>query len=264
MASLTVVIITFNEGEHILRCIESSRRVANEIVVVDSYSTDSTKDICLSMGITFIEHKFTGFGNQKNTAVNAASSDFVLNLDADEYLSDELVDKILAQKAAGFPYDAYTMNRLNRYCGQWIRHGCWYPDRKLRLYNRNKGKWSDKVVHEHVHMRAGTSQFHLAADLLHLAYDSLEQHLSKNEKYSTLSAGEMFQQGRQTNRYLQAVKTAWSFFNCYFIRLGFLDGRNGYIIAKNVAVLTYWKNEKLLKLRRQAKMPGSQAINRNR
>jgi glycosyltransferase involved in cell wall biosynthesis len=259
MTPLSAVIITFNEEEHILGCILSARFVADEIVVVDSFSSDNTKRICLQHGVRFIEHAFSGYGDQKNFAVGQAMFDHVLNLDADELLSEALIASILEEKVKNFRFDAYTMNRLNRYRGQWIRHGAWYPDKKLRLYNRQKGGWSDKLVHENVEMKTGTSKFHLKGDLKHFAYDSIEQHISKNEKYSSLSAKALFESGKKTNQLKLLLSPFWAFIQSFIIRLGFLDGNNGFIIAKNVASLTYLKNAKLLSLQRSCSSGGARS-----
>ena len=252
MTSLTAVIITFNEEENILRCIKSAWRVADEVVVVDSFSTDNTKRICMEQNVKFIEHSFTGYGEQKNFAVAQASFNHVLNLDADEFLSEKLIAFILKEKQIDFQYDAYTMNRLNRYRGQWIRHGSWYPDRKLRLYDRQKGRWSDKLVHEDVEMQPCTSKFHLRGDLKHFAYDSVEQHEAKNEKYSSLSARFLFDTGRKARVINLLFNPLWAFLQSFIIRLGFLDGINGFIIAKNIAKLTYLKLSKLLTLQKRS------------
>ncbi|MEJ7766262.1 MAG: glycosyltransferase family 2 protein [Chitinophagaceae bacterium] len=252
MTSLSAIIITYNEEENILRSIRSAIRVADEVVVVDSFSNDNTRRICIEEGVNFIEHAFTGYGPQKNFAVDQSSSNYVLNLDADEFLSENLIASILEEKQLGFRYDAYTMNRLNRYRGQWIRHGSWYPDKKLRLYNREKGQWSDKPVHEDVEMQPGTSKFHLSGDLQHFAYDSEAQHEAKNEKYSSLSARFMFENGIKANPLNLIINPMWAFFRSFFVRLGFLDGFNGFIISKNIAKLTYLKMSKLLTLQKTA------------
>src|SRR6187402_2161300 len=148
MASLSVVIITFNEEKNIRRCIDSVSEVADEIVVLDSFSTDRTAQLVEEMGGQLYRQPFTGYGAQKNAATALASNDHILFLDADEFLGGTLSKSILEEKLKGFPCDGYLMNRLNNYCGQWIRHGSWYPDRKLRLLDRRKGAWSLDLVHE--------------------------------------------------------------------------------------------------------------------
>lgn len=250
MIFLSAVIITFNEEHNILRCIQSLKHVADEIVIMDSFSTDNTKAIALSEGVRWIEQEFLGYGAQKNAAVFHSTFDHVLNLDADEFLSPELSDSIIKEKALGFTADGYSMSRLNRYRGQWIRHGTWYPDRKIRLYDRTKGRWSDSLVHEEVIMQAGSTHRRLSGDLMHFAYETEAQHIEKNRKYSSLSAQNMWEQGKRANRLNLIVNPAWAFILAYFIKLGLLDGVNGFRIAKNVAGLTYMKNSKLLSLQK--------------
>lgn len=252
MNLLSAVIITFNEENNILRCIQSLKMVADEILVIDSFSTDQTKSIALSEGVQFIEQEFLGYGAQKNAGVMHCKYDFVINLDADEFLSQELSASILIEKNAGFTADYYSMNRLNKYRGQWIRHGNWYPDKKIRLYNRNKGYWSDSFVHEEVLMQPGLVQKHLKGDIMHHAYETEEQHRKKNEKYSTLSAQSMMQKGRRISRLNLFTNPAWAFLHSYLLKLGMLDGVNGFRIARNIAWLNYLKNSKLLALQKQS------------
>ena len=154
------------------------------------------------------------------------------------------------EKEKGFPFDAFSMNRLSYYCGQWIHHGSWYPDKKIRLYNRKKGNWTDQVVHEQVVMQPGSSLKHLKGDLTHLAYNDIIEHKSKNEKYSTLAAKALFIKGRRTNVPWVFLHSSWAFVHSYLVRLGFLDGSNGFTIARLIAEMTYLKHSKLLKLQR--------------
>jgi glycosyltransferase involved in cell wall biosynthesis len=251
MSLLSAVIITFNEEHNILRCIQSLKRVADEILVMDSFSTDQTKSIALAQGVRFIEQEFLGYGAQKNAAVAASRYDYVLNLDADEFLSQELSESIIKEKEAGFSADYYTTNRLNKYRGQWIRHGTWYPDKKIRLYNRTKGFWSDSLVHEEVIVTQGAVQKHLKGDIMHYAYETEEQHRKKNEKYSTLSAQWMLSKGRKTSRLNLVTNPAWAFIHSYLVKLGLLDGVNGFRIARNIAWLNYMKNAKLLEMQKK-------------
>ena len=133
MIKLSAVIITYNEEEHLDKCLRSLLDVADEIIVVDSYSTDKTKEICERHHVTFIEQEFLGYKEQKNFAMSKASYDYILSLDGDEALSNQLKQSVLKTKA-NWIYDGYYSNRLNNYCGQWIKHSDWYPDKKLRLF----------------------------------------------------------------------------------------------------------------------------------
>jgi glycosyltransferase involved in cell wall biosynthesis len=247
---LSVVIITYNEEKNIQRCLESVRTVADEIVIVDSFSTDDTKVICRHYNARFIEHPFEGYGQQKNIALQHASHDHVLSMDADEALDSTMVQSILKAKSDNLSFDGYTMNRCTNYCGGWIRHGTWYPDRKLRLFNRHKIQWSTDPIHETTVIPSGASIQHLPGDILHYSYNSLDEHISQNNKFSTLSAEFYFSKGKKASLVKLLVNPAWAYIQCYLLRLGFLDGFRGYVIAKNVAHLTFMKYYKLYALQK--------------
>ena len=253
MNSLSVVIITFNEEKNIKRCIDSVASVADEIIVMDSFSTDRTGEIVEELGGRFYQQAFKGYGDQKNTAATYVSSDAILFLDADEFLSPELITAIGEQKAKGFPFDGYTMNRLNNYCGKWIRHGSWYPDKKLRLVGREKGGWNLDLVHESLEMKEGSSIHHLSGDLLHYTYSNFDEHVEKNIKYSWLSAQLLYKRGKRVKAYKAFVNPFWAFFTSYFLRAGFLDGFYGFVIAVNIAHLTFLKYTKLYQLQQDQK-----------
>lgn len=250
MDKLSVVIITFNEEKNIGRCIDSVQSIADEVVVLDSFSTDATREICLQKNARFIEHAFAGYGRQKNIALQQAANDHVLSLDADEALDASLLQSIAKEKQEGFRYDGYTMNRCTNYCGRFIRHGDWYPDKKLRLFNRQKIQWSDDQVHENTVVGAGARLHHLPGDILHFSYTTLEEHINMNNRYSTMSAELYFKKGKRGAWWKMLVNPAWAFVRGYLIRLGFLDGFQGYVIAKNVAHLTFMKYYKLYALQK--------------
>ena len=155
MVKISAVIITQNEERNIGRCIDSIVSVADEIVVIDSYSTDRTCDIALEKGARVVKHPFKSHIDQKNYAITQASYDVVLSLDADEYLSEELTKSILGVKES-WPFEAYRMNRLSNYGGKWIRHGNWYPDQKIRLWNKRKGLWGGENPHDKVVLKKGS------------------------------------------------------------------------------------------------------------
>jgi len=251
MAPLSVVIITFNEEKNIARCIHSVKDVADEIIVLDSFSVDRTGEIVKELGAIFHQHTFEGYGDQKNTAVTYASHQHILYLDADEFLSDALRESILEEKEKDFPYDGYTMNRLNNYCGKWIRHGSWYPDKKLRLATREKGSWNLDLVHESLELKEGASIFHLKGDLLHYTYSNFDEHVEKNIRYSWLSAQLLYSKGKRVRALKAFINPFWAFFTSYFLRAGFLDGFYGFVIAVNIAHLTFLKYTKLYQLQQE-------------
>jgi glycosyltransferase involved in cell wall biosynthesis len=245
MQSLTVIIITFNEEKNISKCLECAQPVADEIIVMDSFSTDLTGRIVKEKGFLLKQQNFKGYGAQKNDAALMATFNHVLFLDADEFLSEALQLNIINEKQRGFPADGYTMNRLNNYCGQWIRHGSWYPDKKLRLIDRRKGNWNDHQVHESIVMPGNSRIIHLQGNLLHHAYSSVGEHIRKNNHYSDLSAEFLLNKGRRSNLFKIIFNPFWAFLNGYLIKLGFLDGFFGFVIAINVAHLTFLKYLKL-------------------
>lgn len=253
MTPFSVVIITYNEEKNIGRCLESVKDVADEIIVVDSMSTDGTKAICASYSVTFIEQPFLGYIEQKNFAMNSASNNYVLSLDADECLSDELKKSILTEKQNDFTFDCYRMNRLSSFCGQWIKHGTWYPDRKIRLINRQKGKWGGVNPHDKIVMIEDTSLKQLRGDMLHYTYETIDQIMAQTNKFTTIQSKAMFEQGKRSNVIKLVVSPLTAFISSYIIKRGFLDGYNGFIIARFASHATLAKYAKLLHLQRKMK-----------
>jgi glycosyltransferase involved in cell wall biosynthesis len=251
MAKLSVTIITFNEEKNIDRCIQSATKVADEIVVVDSLSSDRTKEICLSHQVVFIENPFAGHIEQKKFAASKSAHDHILNIDADEALSDELAASIMKEKENGFPADGYTMNRLNYYCGKWIRHGTFYPDKKLRLFNVKKTEYGGYNPHDRVILQVGSVAKHLKGDLLHFTYQSFEEHLEKIKYFSTIAAKSLNKRGRPSSYFRVLMSPVWSFFHSYILKLGLLDGKEGFMIAKLTAKHSFLKYRSLARLNRQ-------------
>jgi glycosyltransferase involved in cell wall biosynthesis len=251
MTPLSVVIITYNEEKNIGRCLDSIKGIADEIIVVDSISTDGTKAICTSYGVTFIEQPFLGYIEQKNFALNSASHDYALSLDADECLSDELKKVILTEKQNGFTFDCYRMNRLSSFCGQWIKHGTWYPDRKIRLINRKKGKWGGVNPHDKIVMNEGASLKQLRGDILHYTYESIDQIMEQTNRFTTIQSKAMFERGKRSSVIKLIINPLVAFISGYIIKRGFLDGYNGFIIARFSSHATLAKYAKLLQLQRK-------------
>lgn len=241
---LSVVIITFNEEKNIGRCIASVQRVADEIIVVDSCSTDKTAEIAASMGAQVITQPFLGYVEQKNMALKTASNDFVLSLDADEALDTSLVKSIIEAKNS-FDFKGYSMNRCTNYCGKFIRHGAWYPDKKLRLINKNFAHWGGDNPHDKLVINEDLPVKHLKGDILHYSYNSIEEHVAQNNKFSTISAETYFKRGKRTNMFKMIIHPLWAFLLGYIFRLGFLDGFYGFVVALHVAHLSFLKHAKL-------------------
>jgi glycosyltransferase involved in cell wall biosynthesis len=245
---LSVAIITFNEEKNIERCLQSIQPVADEIVVVDSLSTDATEAICKKYNVRFISEKFRGHIQQKNYALELTSHDFVLSLDADEELSAELTKSILEVKSGG-KADAYKFNRLNNYCGTFIYHGGWYPDTKIRLWNKKIGKWGGENPHDQVIMNVGSSVMKLHGDLKHYTYRTIGEHLLQMNKFSDIAAAEAFKKNKKTSLILHLVLNPFfTFLKAYFLKAGFLDGVPGFQVAISGAYYRYLKYAKLYQL----------------
>lgn len=256
MIKLSVIIITLNEEHNIERCLLSVQEIADEILVVDSQSTDKTEEICLAKGARVVQHPFKNFVDQKNFATQEAKYEYVFSIDADEYVSEELKKSILKIKE-NWQYDAYEMKRLNNYCGQWIKHSGWYPGWKPRIFERSKGKWDGLLVHETLKMNPGTTMGKLDGDLLHNAYDSISEHFHKTNRYTDLTAQEAFMKAKKSSIIKIRLSPMIRFFRDFIIKGGFRDGIYGYIICKISAQATFlkysklhqmWQDEKLKKL----------------
>lgn len=247
---ISAVIITFNEEQNIGRCLDSLNALADEILVVDSYSTDKTEHICSNKGARFIQNPFNGHIEQKNFAVSKAEHDYILSLDADEALSEELRKSILHVKN-NWSYDGYSLNRLTNYCGKWIRYCGWYPDRKLRLWDRRKGSWGGVNPHDHVIMQRNSSTSHLSGDLLHYSYYTTKQHIAQINSFSDIAAHAAFEKGRKSHLVIDILlNPLFTFVKKYFLKLGILDGYYGFVISINSAFGKFLKYIKLRELNR--------------
>jgi len=188
MNRISAVIITQNESRNIGRCLVSLKDIADEVVVVDSGSTDDTESICREMGATFQHHDWEGYSGQKNYAETLATGEWILSIDADEALSDELRESLLLLKTSKAAADTvYSFCRLTNYCGTWIKHCGWYPDEKIRLWRKGICEW-DGVVHEELKFHTPVKRQHLNGDLLHYSYYSVEEHAARQVRYATLAA----------------------------------------------------------------------------
>jgi len=243
---ISAVVITLNEEKNIGRCLDSVRQVADEVVVVDSYSTDRTRDICGSRSVHFMQHAFEEHIEQKNYAVSCAAYDRVLSLDGDEALSEKLKQSILTVKQ-NWQADGYSFNRLTSYCGKWIRYSGWYPDTKLRLWDRRKGQWGGVNPHDRVIMDAGSRIAHLDGDLYHYSYPTIRDHIDTINNFSEIAARAAHADGRRANLVLDIIlNPPLTFIKKYVLKLGFLDGYPGLMIAVHTA---YGKFLKYIKLR---------------
>ena len=250
MIKLSGVIITFNEERSIEKCLQSLTSVVDEIIVVDSLSTDNTKEICEKYNVKFVEQEFLGYIEQKNFAIKQASHDYIVSLDGDEALSEQLQKSIVKLKN-NWTVDGYYCNRFNNFCGQWIKHSHWYPDRKLRVFNRQKAEWKGINPHDRVVMNSlGTKTASLKGDILHWTYQTYSEYNLKIEHFSSISAKSYHDLGRKAPIWRILLNPTWAFFRSYFLKLGFLDGLNGLIICVQTANITFLKYTKLREIYR--------------
>ncbi len=250
MIQLSVVVITYNEERNIARCLDSIKEIADEIVVVDSYSTDKTVEICNCYNAKVFQHKFEGHIQQKNYALEKTSFSFALSLDADEVLSDEL-RKSIASVKSDWKYDGYEMNRLTNYCGAWIRHCGWYPDRKIRLFDKRKGKWTGVNPHDRYALNDSNAIVgFLPGDILHYSYYSISDHIKQVDYFTEISARVLFEQGKKASVVRLIISPGFRFIRDYVLKCGFLDGYYGFIvciISSHAVFLKYAKLHELWK-----------------
>jgi glycosyltransferase involved in cell wall biosynthesis len=243
---ISATIITLNEEENIAEALESLDW-ADEIIVVDSESTDRTVEIALRFTDKVITQKWLGYAAQKNFATEQATHDWVFNLDADERLSPELKSQIATLKVADhLEVAAFEMPRKVYYLGRWIKHSGWYPDYKIRLYNRAKGHWQGKYIHESVTVKGEVQR--LGGDLLHYTVRSASEHHQRLDRYTTLAAQEAFEKGRRASFATMVIAPFATFIKSYILKLGFLDGIQGVAIAYFAGHYVFIKNLKLWEL----------------
>lgn len=241
-ATLSVVIITKNEVDRLPRCLESVR-FADEIVVLDSGSTDGTVELARQYtDKVFINADWQGFGVQKNRALDMATGDWVLSLDADEWIDLDLRKEIEATLAAPAA-KVYELPRLSRYCGRAMRHSGWWPDYVPRLFNRDSARFSEVKIHERLLFEVKAAR--LSSPLQHDSFRNLSDVLDKVNRYSTTGAEQAFVQGRKAGLITAVMRGLWTFVRTYFLRRGFLDGQEGFILAISNAEGTYYRYLKL-------------------
>lgn len=242
MVSLSLVVITRDAEAHLVRCLESVP-FADDVVVLDSGSTDRTVEIARQHGARVFVEEWRGFGPQKQRATELANTDWVLNLDADEALSPAAQAEVRTWLEAGAPdADAFSFPRLSFHLGRWIRHGGWYPDRQVRLYDRRRARWSTAVLHEKVEAER-FAQF--KQPLLHWVFRDLTDQVARNNRYSGLGADRLAQASRRFRIFHLLIKPPTKFIETYFWKLGFLDGLPGFIIAVGAAYSVFLKWAKL-------------------
>ncbi len=251
MTPISAVIITLNEERNILRCIESLRGVVDEIIVLDSFSSDGTKEICENLAKTlplrFYQKKWIGYTQNKNYLNSLATHDFLLSIDADEALDSELKNAIIQEKTVGLE-GTYALNRLTNYCGRWIKHSGWYPDIKTRIFSRANAEWDGEYVHETLKFKHQTEDKILAGHLLHYSYYSFAEHRARADKYSALTAIKMSAKGKSASTLKPYLSALVRFISMYLFSAGFLDGKMGFKIAVISAQSNVFKYKELRRL----------------
>ncbi len=225
----SAVIITHNVAETIGPCVEALGKVCDEVLVLDTQSTDGTIEICEKLGAKVVQQEWFGFAKTKNIGNALARHDWILSIDADEVLSDELIASL--KKLQPKIGEVYSLNRITSYCGQWIRHSGWYPDWKVRLFHRKHVEWQGDFVHETLRIPADYQIIKLAGKLLHYSYKDSADHLRRIEKYARLAAEEQFAKGKRATFAKRWLSPPARFIRTYFLKLGFLDGRAGLTIS---------------------------------
>jgi glycosyltransferase involved in cell wall biosynthesis len=225
--------------------------VVEEIIVVDSGSTDNTEAICEKFGVRFVYQNWLGYGAQKNFANSLATCDYILSVDADEALSNRLKKSILDIKQKPVAV-ACSVNRLTNYCGKkWVRHCGWYPDSKVRLWKKGVAEWSLDELHETLLLPTGTTVSSLTGDLLHYSYHTIYEHITQLNKFTDIGATACFQKEKKITIFKIIYKSAWKFIRDYFFKCGFLDGYYGFVICRISAFATFIKYVKVRELQKQ-------------
>ncbi len=248
---VSVVIITKNEGHIIGKTLQSLQGVTDDIIIVDSGSTDNTLEICRQFNATVLKPGWNGYGPNKNKGIDAAKHDWILNLDADEVIDETARQSLLALSPAN-DNEVFELQYKNFFIGKWIRHGEWGTDKHVRLFNRNMIRWNEAAVHENLTINADTTISLLKGHILHYTVQSLAEYEQKTINYAKLNAQKYFEEGKKKNLVKQYLSPVFSFLHNYFFRLGFLDGAAGFLIAKTTARYTFLKYAYLNQMIKQA------------
>lgn len=248
--TITSAIITLNEERNIERCIRSVLPFSDEVVVLDAFSTDKTKEICENLGVKFIQREWEGYAQSKNFLNAQASSDYIFSIDADEAVDAELSKAIIDVKKQN-KGGIYSVNRLTNYCGHWIRHSGWYPDIKTRLFPKESCKWTGEYVHEELECSMNEEPQLLTGHLEHYSYYDFEDHRRRADKYSALTALKFHKRGKKAGALKPYLSGLGRFVSMYFIKRGFLDGKMGFKIAQISARSNVFKYQELRRLNKE-------------
>ncbi|MDQ3015699.1 MAG: glycosyltransferase family 2 protein [Bacteroidota bacterium] len=251
---LSVVVMTYNEEKNISQCLRSVEGLSNDVLVFDSYSTDNTVELASSLGARVEQFTFDTYADQRRRMIRMAKHDWILTLDADEFLSPELKASIL-QSAGSENFDGYTSNRKSKIGARWMNHGSWYPDSKIRMFDRRKFSVEGYDVHETIVPVSNAKVGHLEGDLMHHADEDIQARYEKVNRYSTRAAEGLFHIKKRTNFLKIFFKPCVRFISVYLIRKGIFDGYYGYVVAKSEAHYVWLREVKLSELWRNKYMP---------
>ncbi len=236
---ISAIIITHNVADSIGQCLEALNKVCEDIVVLDSFSDDGTVEICQNLGARLVSQEWLGYAQTKNLGNKLAKNDWILSIDSDEVLSDELIDSI--NRLTVKDGHVYSLDRLTNFCGKWVYHSGWYPEWKTRLFNREYVKWKGDYVHETLNVPPGYSEIRLKGKLFHYSYKNKEDHLERIKKYARLSAEERFEEGKKASFVKIYLSPIARFFRTYIVKKGVLDGKEGFLIS--------WRSAYMVRLR---------------
>jgi len=251
MISISVVIITLNEEKNLQRCLTSVDTIADEVIIVDSGSSDGTLEIARKFNAKVFNEEWKGYAETKNYANSKATSSYILSLDADEALDERLIESILKVKQHA-PKVAFRMKRLTNYCGQWIKHSGWYPDEKIRLFPNGSFEWTGKHVHEELTSIKSLDVENLNGDILHYSFYNKEEHISRAMKYAALGAAKAYEARKSSGFLKSELSYLATFLRIFILRKGFLDGTAGFNIAV-ISAQAKRKKYKLLKAKTKSK-----------
>jgi len=248
---ISATVITLNEQRHIRQCLESLRGIADEMIVVDSGSQDTTLEIASQFGAKTFVREWTNYAEQKNFASSLAQYEWILSLDADESLSSSLRQDILQAKQNGTEGVAFEFPRKAFYLGRWIEHSGWYPDHKIRLYLKKKAQWEGRFVHEALHVDGPVVR--LRGDLLHYSCESISEHLRSLDRYTTLAAEDLWHRRKRSHSTDLLVSPLTAFVKTYWLKQGFKDGMQGFVIACFAGYYNFVKHAKLWELEQRSR-----------
>jgi len=253
MDKISSVVITYNAAAIIGKCIDALKTVSDEIIIIDSFSTDTTPEICKQKETIFIQHQWLGYGTQKNFGISKASYNYILSIDADEIISDELATSIVKEKQSGLQ-GQYSLFRINYYYIKFSKHGASGPGAKVRLFNKNNARWNEREVHETLIIHKEEKIKQLRGYLLHYSYRSISHQIEKINNYTTLGAKELYKKGKKHFLLKMIFGPPVNFILNYFIRFGFLDGVHGFVLSCFAAHESFVKYAKLWEMEKKEKM----------